>query len=247
MTEEIFEFIEETLEKSESVLIHSARGQSRSSAVIAVYMMKKYKWTLLKTLEFLNSRRPDLEIRASFIQQLNMFENYLSRLGQGPRTQDWNEISDKAFYMENEELLLRNTFLNARMGPFVDYNQRDISYNKPKVRGRLVWADEKRIPLAQEGPDEFDLVNKINIEMIDLHHRYDSSHLRPVLTTNKRLAFGPKYTGQGKLDFYSQNETPQMAENRKEDFFQEPDMMSHPSGGPQGPKRANFVPVNNTR
>lgn len=79
MTEEIFEFIEETLEKSESVLIHSARGQSRASAVIAVYMMKKYGWTLLKTLEFLNSRRPDLEIRASFIQQLNMFENYLSR------------------------------------------------------------------------------------------------------------------------------------------------------------------------
>lgn len=79
MTDEIFEFIEETLEKSESVLIHSSRGQSRASAVIAVYLMKKYRWTLLKTLEFLNSRRPDLEIRASFIQQLNMFENYLSR------------------------------------------------------------------------------------------------------------------------------------------------------------------------
>jgi protein-tyrosine phosphatase len=78
-TQEIFEFIEETLDKSESVLIHSARGQSRASAVIAIYMMKKYRWTLLKTLEFLNSRRPDLEIRASFIQQLNMFENYLSR------------------------------------------------------------------------------------------------------------------------------------------------------------------------
>jgi protein-tyrosine phosphatase len=36
MTDEIFEFIEETLEKSESVLIHSSRGQSRASAVIAV-------------------------------------------------------------------------------------------------------------------------------------------------------------------------------------------------------------------
>ena len=110
-TEEIFSFIEETLDKSESVLVHSSRGQSRASAVIAIYMMKKYRWTLLKTLEFLNSRRPDLEIRASFIQQLNMFENYLTRIGLGPRTQDWNEISDKSFYIENEELLLTNTFL----------------------------------------------------------------------------------------------------------------------------------------
>lgn len=92
-TEEIFEFIEGTLEKYESVLIHSVRGQSRASAVIAIYLMKKYRWTLLKTLEFLNSRRPDLEIRASFIQQLNMFENYLTRCGYGPKTQDWNEIS----------------------------------------------------------------------------------------------------------------------------------------------------------
>jgi hypothetical protein len=29
--------------------------------------MQKYKWALLKTLEFLNSRRPELEIRATFI------------------------------------------------------------------------------------------------------------------------------------------------------------------------------------
>lgn len=77
ITEEIFEYIEETLEKSESVLVHSIRGQSRASVVIAFYLMKKYRWTLLKTLEFLNSRRPDLEIRATFIQQLNMFETYL--------------------------------------------------------------------------------------------------------------------------------------------------------------------------
>ena len=36
--------------------------------------MKKYKWCLYKTLEFLNSRRPDLEIRATFFQQLTSLE-----------------------------------------------------------------------------------------------------------------------------------------------------------------------------
>ena len=56
------------IKKYESVLVHSVRGQSRSSMVLAAYFMKKYRWSMLKTLEFLNSRRPDLEIRGTFIQ-----------------------------------------------------------------------------------------------------------------------------------------------------------------------------------
>lgn len=64
---QIFDFIEDALNKTESILVHSVRGQSRSSCVIASYLMRKYRWSLLKTLEFLNSRRPDLEIRAAFI------------------------------------------------------------------------------------------------------------------------------------------------------------------------------------
>ena len=34
ISDEVFEFIEETLDKLESVLVHSSRGQSRASAVI---------------------------------------------------------------------------------------------------------------------------------------------------------------------------------------------------------------------
>ena len=61
----------------ESILIHSLRGQSRASCVIASYLMREYRWSLLKTLEFLNSRRPELEIRATFIKQLSEYENRL--------------------------------------------------------------------------------------------------------------------------------------------------------------------------
>ena len=63
----IYEFIESAIEKAESVLIHSVRGQTRASCAMAAYLMRKYKWALLKTLEFLNARRPELEIRATFI------------------------------------------------------------------------------------------------------------------------------------------------------------------------------------
>ena len=64
---ETFQFIERGLALGESVLVHSLKGQSRSSCVLVAYLMRKYHWTLLKTLEFLNSRRPNLEMRASFI------------------------------------------------------------------------------------------------------------------------------------------------------------------------------------
>ena len=74
ITDQIFDFIETATESSESVLVHSVRGQSRSSSVLVVYLMRKFKWTLLKTLEFLNSRRPELEIRINFIQQLSDYE-----------------------------------------------------------------------------------------------------------------------------------------------------------------------------
>jgi len=69
-TKQIFDFIEAGAKKSESILVHSVRGHSRAASVLACYIMRKYRWSMIKTLEFLNSRRPQLEIKASFIQQL---------------------------------------------------------------------------------------------------------------------------------------------------------------------------------
>ena len=70
ITSKIFDFIEDAMKKTESVLIYSVHGQSRAASVLAVFLMRKYRWSLLKTLEFLNSRRPELEILGTFIQQL---------------------------------------------------------------------------------------------------------------------------------------------------------------------------------
>ena len=56
----IFDLFEEALEAT-------VRGQSRATCALAAYIMRKYKWSLLKSLNFLNSRRSDLEIRATFI------------------------------------------------------------------------------------------------------------------------------------------------------------------------------------
>ena len=102
--------------------------------------MRKYKWSLLKTLEFLNSRRPDLEIRATFIKQLSDYENRLKNKGLGPKTSKWDEISEENRFLESEELMLRNTFLNAQNGPMVQLGRAGAFSGFPRQR-LLKWKD----------------------------------------------------------------------------------------------------------
>jgi hypothetical protein len=67
--------------------------------------MKKYNWALFKTLEFLSSRRPDIELRPSYVNQLANLE---ARLERGSRkTSKWNEVSNEN--PDGEEVLLTNT------------------------------------------------------------------------------------------------------------------------------------------
>lgn len=112
---EVYRFIETAMAKGESVLVHSVKGQNRSCCLLAAYLMKKYRWSLYKTLEYLHSRKSNLEIRANFFTQLTSLEARLAKLGQGPKTQTWNEVGEGATNIDSEELLLTNTFLNTRI------------------------------------------------------------------------------------------------------------------------------------
>jgi len=140
VVEEIFNFIEEAAKLGEGVLVHSVKGQSRSCCVLTCYFMKRYRWSLYKTLEFLTSRRSDLEIRTSFYHQLLNLEAKLFQQSEGNVTVNWFEAGKED---DHEEMLLRNTFLNARSAPF------DEALVNPQLGGvdlrprTLNWVDEK--------------------------------------------------------------------------------------------------------
>jgi hypothetical protein len=137
--DEIFKFIEEAIENHESVMIQSIKAQNRACFVIATYIMRKFRWGIMKTLEFLNSRRPDLEMRPSFLRQLQMYEGRLIARGLGPRSHTWNELSDQGTYhLENDEVILRNTYVNSQCGPMELMND-----NKPlgPKTDKLRWRD----------------------------------------------------------------------------------------------------------
>ena len=104
---------------------------------------------MLKTLEFLNSRRPDLEIRANFIHQLSAFETRLTANGMGPKTTKWTELYDHSNDFENEELLLRNTYLNAQIGPMADLNSNNSKIQQSKIKfveGKILATVMPEVP-----------------------------------------------------------------------------------------------------
>lgn len=137
----ILDFVNEGNEKGGSVLIHSGRGQSRACCAIVGFLMMKYQWGLFKTLEFLNSRRSDLEIRTSFFHQLEAFESRMK----GPRTNNWLVVlKRKEPGVELEERVIRNTFLNSKT------NEEKLSVvpieKEPKgqeKKPKIVWQDNK--------------------------------------------------------------------------------------------------------
>ncbi len=106
----ILSFIDKSSYRQESCLVHSVKGQSRSSCVIASYFMLKYHWNLYKTLEFLNSRRSDLEIRTNYFEQLKKLESQIQSKFDKSLSGNWEHtlLGDK------EELVIRNTFLNSK-------------------------------------------------------------------------------------------------------------------------------------
>ena len=161
------------------MLVHSVRGQSRSSCVLASYLMRKYNWSMIKTLEFLNSRRPDLEIRVTFIRQLGEYEQRLSARNLGPMTVTWTDIAQKNSYLESEELLLRNTFLNAKPKQRVDLNA-----PPNQTRPMLQWVDfasRGNRKLAVEDLDERDLINLHNPAPVMRHRLVQPYQLRSAI------------------------------------------------------------------
>ena len=147
--------------------------------------MRKYRWSLLKSLEFLNSRRPDLEIRATFIHQLSAYEQRLHQyFNTSAFTSKWDELSEVNPYVTSEELILRNTFINAQMGPLANFKV-------PKghqTTQLLKWIDEVEVERASKGKaalraNEFedDLLNQQVKKKVQNHHLIDNS------TVNKAL------------------------------------------------------------
>lgn len=143
MINQTYDFMNEAYENCESVLVCSLRGQSRALTIITAFLMKKFSWSLYKTLEYLNSKRSDFEIRATFLRQLLQYEIRLFGTGeQQTCSKTWRDNDPN----DSDGLTLRNTYVNSLLNAANYYSYPEKAINAIRsfinVDIKVKWSDE---------------------------------------------------------------------------------------------------------
>ena len=148
IVDKILLFIRESYLKGEGLLIHSVKGKDRCCLVVIIYLMKKYYWSVNKCIDYLKSKKEDIEIEPYFIQQLISYEERLSKIT-NIKTINWNDVTFK----DNDEKLLRNTYINGiPVKQLNDFGIDEINnnYNKEEDRKNLIKKKNIHISWAKD-------------------------------------------------------------------------------------------------
>ena len=164
----IVEFVDGSLlGKGEGLLAHSFKGQNRVCIVVLIYLMKKYKWSLNKSMQFLKSKKQDVDIPIYFFEQLKQFEMRLRTRGELTVDVPWEFEGLK----DPEEKLLRNTYLNGVKMENKNDNNNQMKVNSNKSSRHIMWADinpYKKMDLEFNN-SENDLFFQKNIKPVTVH------------------------------------------------------------------------------
>ena len=75
-----FSFIETARKNKGNILIHCKLGISRSTSILIAYMIKYFGFNVKKALEFIKSKRKQVNPNQGFMFQLFTYEKYISKL-----------------------------------------------------------------------------------------------------------------------------------------------------------------------
>ena len=171
IADKILFFIEDSFNNGEGILAHSFKGKNRVCIVVLIFLMKKYKWSLKKSMEYLKSKKQDVDIPPYFLSQLIKFESRLIQKGELTKDIPWSFENLK----DPEEKLLRNTYMNGLNTNKL--NRRNLNENKGKIR-HIQWIDNvdpnQQIPISVINLDK-DLYFKKNIKSIFIHKQIKPS------------------------------------------------------------------------
>ena len=178
IVEKIMSFIEKSLHEGEGLLVHSFKGQNRACLIALIYLMKKYKWSLLKSMQYLKSKKNDVNIMPNFYAQLEKYQQRLIQRGELSRDIPW-EFEN---LIDDEEKLMRNTYMNG-LPPdkLIDKNNKKLVMdlfngkniiNDSKTNNKHInWSDKNIInptPIEIFNINE-DLLLKKDINPVNCH------------------------------------------------------------------------------
>lgn len=76
--DEVYTFIRQHVREGHSVLVHCAAGISRSTTLVAAYLMMSYQWDAFEALELIKERRPCIRPNDGFLEQLLVLSEKIS-------------------------------------------------------------------------------------------------------------------------------------------------------------------------
>lgn len=140
----LVQLIDRSLEKTESVLVHSLNGVNRSPSLMIGYLMVRYCWGVDKAYDFMVTKRADVKLDESYAEQLCALESQLQKAYPSRATeQQMYEWDPSTADRKTDELVLAHTFLNASAKTDITSNG-DHLKRKPSTRAhrRLTWIDQ---------------------------------------------------------------------------------------------------------
>ena len=156
LANKIMNYIDNCLKNGDGLMIYSMKGQNRCCAIILIYLMKKYFWSLEKSKQFLLSKKPDMKLSKNFSEQLNNYQIHLHKLFPNrKRSINWSEENIR----DNDELLMRNTYINDVV---LSKKKNLLSESKTKNSERHVgWADDNKNENNEKKLVNYDIENDL--------------------------------------------------------------------------------------
>ena len=181
----IINFIDGCLRNGDGLMIYSYKGQNRCCAVILIYLMKKYFWSLQKSKEYLLCKKQDMKLSKNILEHLIAYENHLHKIYPNKlKSTTWATTNLK----DGEELLMANTYLNE-----VEISKKKIFVQQIKKDNNkhIGWADDKNNNKNYD-PDkklvnyniEDDLFLKKNVKDITCH--LTKQELKSIIKKNNK-------------------------------------------------------------
>ena len=185
----IVSFIDDAIENGEGLLAYSVKGQNRACIILIIYFMRKYFWSLNKCLEFLRVKKKNASIPPYFLKQLAEYEGRIKK----KLSNDWYNLNN---IKDNEEYLIRNTYLNSlikennKRGNNIKSNSiANYDYNfKYNSKPHVSWGDNNIYHKFNKliiNNEQKDLILQKNVKNVVSHMR-----LRPkkkcIKTNNDR-------------------------------------------------------------
>jgi len=199
------DFIEEALERAEGVLVQSVKGESRSCCILAAYMMKKYKWSLQKTMDFLAFRRPNPKLNPGFLRQLTNYEQRLISQSGLQLSSSWDQTEPHHF--ECDELILKNTFVNCQPQPMSDVQ---LSPHVAAATSRNIqWAENiADVKLLLHEPVVADILDElVSADRHDIKSRMPVRAGPPILKSALKASVRSSEGAKGNLTSEDESKT----------------------------------------